>query len=365
MFPDKSSFCPNELNRLLVSENSTTMFSMSSEFPFSILDLALIREGSDAADAYARSLDLARHAEEWGYKRIWLAEHHNMPYVGSSAPVVLMGYIAGGTKTIRVGSGGIMMPNHSALMVAEEIGTLETLYPGRIDLGLGRAPGTDQRTASALRRGRVETVNDFPQDLEDLQRYFSLDNSRSDVRAFPAEGLDIPIYILGSSMSSAILAAERGLPYVFASHFAPAYFMQAVRYYQDHFKRSESLKEPFVMACVNVIAADTEAEAHHLATSFYLMALGIIRQKSYPLRPPVEDISELWSEPEAAAIQNMMAVTFVGTKDQVRDGLSGLIRHTGINEVMITSNIYDHSARLHSFDLTAQAIREIQLEVSR
>ena len=332
---------------------------MKNAFPYSILDLALIREGSDAQDAYVRSLDLARHAEAWGYKRLWLAEHHNMPFVGSSAPTVLMGYIAGGTKSIRVGSGGIMMPNHSALMVAEEIGTLETLYPGRIDLGLGRAPGTDQRTALALRRGRIETINDFPQDLEDLQRYFSPDNSRSDVRAFPAEGHEVPIYILGSSMSSAILAAERGLPYVFASHFAPAYFMQATKYYQDHFKASEYLREPFVMACVNVIAADTDEEANFLATSFYQMALGIIRQKSYPLRPPVKEMSDIWNEGEAAAIQNMMAVTFVGTKDTVRDGLAGLIRHTGINEVMITSNLYDHAARLRSFELAAEAIGEI------
>ncbi|GAA0880664.1 LLM class flavin-dependent oxidoreductase [Algoriphagus jejuensis] len=334
---------------------------MPQYFPYSILDLALIREGSDAADAYARSLDLAQHAEAWGYNRLWLAEHHNMPFVGSSAPTVLMGFIAGGTKSIRVGSGGIMMPNHSALMVAEEIGTLERLYPGRIDLGLGRAPGTDQRTALALRRGRIETVNDFPQDLEDLQRYFSFDNSRSDVRAFPAEGLDVPIYILGSSMSSAILAAERGLPYVFASHFAPAYFMQATKYYQDHFRPSEQLRAPFVMACVNVIAADTDDEANFLATSFYQMALGIIRQKSYPLRPPVEDMSQIWNEAEAEAIQNMMAVTFVGTKETVGKGLADLIRHTGINEVMITSNLFEHSARLHSLDLTAQALREISI----
>jgi luciferase family oxidoreductase group 1 len=334
---------------------------MSGQIPFSILDLALIREGSNAADAYSRSLDLAKHAEEWGYKRFWLAEHHNMAHVGSSAPNVLMGYIAGGTKTIRVGSGGIMMPNHSALMVAEEIGTLETLYPGRIDLGLGRAPGTDQRTALALRRGRVETVNDFPQDLEDLQRYFSLDNSRSDVRAFPAEGLDVPIYILGSSMSSAVLAAAQGLPYVFASHFAPTYFLQAINYYRDHFKPSQYLNEPFVMACVNVIAADSDTSANYLATSFYQMALGIIRQRSYPLRPPVEDMSEIWTEAEAAAIQNMMAVSFVGDKETVRDGLTHLIRLTGINEVMITSNLYEHQARLRSFELAAKAMSEIRL----
>lgn len=332
---------------------------MPGHIPFSILDLALIREGSNAADAYSRSLDLARHGENWGYKRFWLAEHHNMAHVASSSPTVLMGYIAAGTQSIRVGSGGIMMPNHSALMVAEEMGTLETLYPGRVDLGLGRAPGTDQRTASALRRGRVETVNDFPQDLEDLQQYFSVDNSRSEVRAFPAEGLDVPIYILGSSMSSAVLAAERGLPYVFASHFAPAYFIQAITYYRNNFKPSAYLDEPFVMACVNVVAADSDAEANYLATSFYQMALGIVRQRSYPLRPPVEDMSEIWTEAEAAAIQNMMAVSFVGGKETVRAGLADLIRHTKINEVMITSNLYDHAARLRSFKLTADAIGDI------
>ncbi len=332
---------------------------MPGHIPFSILDLALIREGSNAADAYSRSLDLARHGENWGYKRFWLAEHHNMAHVASSSPTVLMGYIAAGTQSIRVGSGGIMMPNHSALMVAEEMGTLETLYPGRVDLGLGRAPGTDQRTASALRRGRVETVNDFPQDLEDLQQYFSVDNSRSEVRAFPAEGLDVPIYILGSSMSSAVLAAERGLPYVFASHFAPAYFIQAITYYRNNFKPSPYLDEPFVMACVNVVAADSDAEANYLATSFYQMALGIVRQRSYPLRPPVEDMSEIWTEAEAAAIQNMMAVSFVGGKETVRAGLADLIRHTKINEVMITSNLYDHAARLRSFKLTADAIGDI------
>lgn len=322
---------------------------MRDIFPYSILDLAIIRKNADAADAYQRSLDLAQQAEGWGYKRFWLAEHHNMSSVGSSAPTILMGHIAGGTSKIRVGSGGIMLPNHSPLMVAEQIGTLETLYPGRIDLGLGRAPGTDQKTASALRRGRMETVNDFPQDLEDLQLYFSLDNSRSDVRAFPAEGLEVPIFLLGSSMSSAVLAAEKGLPYVFASHFAPNYFLQAVKYYQTHFKPSEQLKEPYVMACVNVIAADTDQEAHFLVTSFYQMALGIIRGKSYPLMPPVNDMSKIWTEQEAAAIHNMMAVTFVGSKETVAAGLEELIRLTGINELMITTNIFDHEDRLKSF----------------
>jgi luciferase family oxidoreductase group 1 len=332
---------------------------MKDIFPYSILDLAIIRKNSDAADAYRRSLDLAQRAEDWGYKRFWLAEHHNMSSVGSSAPIILMGYIAGGTKKIRLGSGGIMLPNHSPLMVAEQIGTLETLYPNRIDLGLGRAPGTDQKTASALRRGRMESVNDFPQDLEDLQLYFSQDNSRSEVRAFPAEGLEVPMYLLGSSMSSAVLAAEKGLPYVFASHFAPTYFLQAVKYYQTHFKPSDQLKGPYVMSCVNVIAADTDQEGHVLATSFYQMALGIIRGKSYPLMPPVSDMSKIWTEQEASAIHNMMAVTFIGSKETVAAGLEELIKLTGINELMITTNIYDHEARLKSFQITSEVMKEM------
>ncbi len=336
---------------------------MKDIFPYSILDLAIIRKNADAADAYQRSLDLAQKAEEWGYKRFWLAEHHNMSSVGSSAPTILMGYIAGGTKKIRVGSGGIMLPNHSPLMVAEQIGTLETLYPGRMDLGLGRAPGTDQKTASALRRGRMETVNDFPHDLEDLQLYFSLENSRSEVRAFPAEGLNIPIYLLGSSMSSAVLAAEKGLPYVFASHFAPTYFIQAVKYYQLNFKPSEQLREPYVMACVNVIAADTDEEAQFLVTSFYQMALGIIRGKSYKLMPPVSDMSKVWTEQEAAAIQNMMAVTFVGSKESIFAGLEELIKYTGVNELMITTNIFDHEARLKSFQISSEVMNEISREL--
>lgn len=333
---------------------------MTNTIPYSLLDLAIIKKGFDAADAYRRSLDLARHAEKLGFRRFWLAEHHNMAYIASSSPIVLMGHIAAGTQTIRVGSGGIMLPNHSPLMVAEEIGALETLFPGRIDLGLGRAPGTDQKTAHALRRGRLENVQEFPNDLEDLQRYFSLSNSRSEVRAFPAEGLEIPIFLLGSSMSSAVLAAEKGLPYVFASHFAPAQFVQAVRYYQSNFKPSDYLDKPYVMACINVIAADTHEEAQFLSTSFYQMALGIIRGKTYPLMPPVETMDEIWSEQEKAAIQNMMAVTFVGTPAAISRSIEDLVKHLGIDELMITTNIFDHEARLKSIKLTAEAILEIR-----
>ncbi len=336
------------------------MQQQNTHFPISILDLAIIKEEHNAKDAYDRSLDLARHAENWGYTRFWLAEHHNMAAVGSSSPTLLMSHIAHGTQTIRVGSGGIMLPNHSPLMVAEQIGTLETLFPGRIDLGLGRAPGTDQRTASALRRGRMETVQDFPKDLEELQMYFSEENADGQVRAFPAEGLDIPIYMLGSSMSSAVLAAEKGLPYVFASHFAPTYFLQAIQYYKTNFKPSTKNKKPYVISCVNVIAAETDEKAHRLATSFYQMALGIVRGKSYPLRPPVNSMENIWSSDEAAAIRNMMACTFVGNKETVKSELDEFIRSTSIDEIMVTTNIYEHQDRLNSFKIISELFAEIR-----
>lgn len=333
---------------------------MLTNTPFSILDLAILRKGHDAADAYKRSLDLARHAEKWGYHRFWLAEHHNMPHVGSSSPTVLMGYIAQGTSTIRVGSGGIMLPNHSPLMVAEQIGTLATLYPERIDLGLGRAPGTDQKTAAVLRRGRMESVQEFPQDLEELQQFFSDENLDAPVRAFPAEGLTVPIYLLGSSMDSAYLAASKGLPYVFASHFAPNYFQQATSYYRNHFQASGHGTRPYLIACVNVIAADTDEEAHYLATSFYQMALGIIRGRSYPLPAPVEDMDQIWSMQEAAALQHMMQYTFIGSKDTIQSGLESFVQQHQIDELMITTNLYDHEKRLHSFELTAAAIQSFR-----
>ncbi len=338
------------------------MKNLNTFFSFSILDLAIIKEGYDAKDAYDRSLDLAQHVEKWGFSRFWMAEHHNMAAIGSSSPTLLMSHIAHGTQSIRVGSGGIMLPNHSPLMVAEQIGTLETLFPGRIDLGLGRAPGTDQRTASALRRGRMETVQDFPKDLEELEMYFSDDNAAAQVRAFPAEGLDIPIYLLGSSMSSAVLAAEKGLPYVFASHFAPTYFLQAIEYYRANFRPSLKNKNPYVISCVNVIAADNDENAQRSATSFYQMALGIIRSKSYPLRPPVDSMDNIWSIQEAAAIQNMMACTFVGSKENVQTDLLEFIKSTRVDEIMVTTNIYDHADRLRSFQLVSEIVQEITVD---
>ncbi|QDH81445.1 LLM class flavin-dependent oxidoreductase [Echinicola soli] len=322
------------------------------------MDLAIIKEHHDAGDAFARSLDLARHVEKLGYKRFWLAEHHNMVSVGSSATAVLIGHIAGGTENIRVGSGGIMLPNHAPLMVAEQFGTLASLYPGRIDLGLGRAPGTDQTTARALRRDRLETVEEFPRDLEELQLYLSDENIDGKVRAIPGEGLDIPIYLLGSSMSSAVLAAKNGLPYAFASHFAPAQFLDATRYYRENFQPSEYLKHPYVVSCVNVIAAETDEKAHKTATSFYQMALGIVRRKSYPLRPPVDTMDGLWTEPEAAAINQMMACSFVGTAATVRENLEHFQEIAQVDEIMICSHVYDHEERLESYELAASCFKK-------
>lgn len=330
---------------------------MNPKIPYSVLELAILRENEDAKDAYDRSLALAQHAENWGYTRLWLAEHHNMASVGSSAPALLIGYLANGTQKIRLGSGGIMLPNHSPLMVAEQFGTLETLFPGRIDLGLGRAPGTDQTTARALRRGRVETVNDFPQDLDQLQLYFSNDNADSNVRAFPGEGLNVPIYLLGSSMSSAVLAAEKGLPYAFASHFAPTYFLQAIRYYKANFKPSPYLSKPYVISCINVVAGETDEKAHYMATSFYQMALGIIRGKSYPLKKPVQSMDNIWSRDEAAAIQNMMACTFVGSKATVKEDLERFIKQTEVDEIMVSTNIFDSKDRLRSYELVGEIMR--------
>jgi len=323
-----------------------------TKISFSVLDLAIIREGYDAPDAFRRSLDLAQHVERSGYKRYWLAEHHNMAGVGSSATAVLIGHIAGGTKSIRVGSGGIMLPNHTALMVAEQFGTLESLYAGRIDLGLGRAPGTDQVTAAALRRGRVETFQDFPDDLEALQQYFSKENSTARVRAIPGEGLDIPIYILGSSMTSAVLAAERGLPYAFASHFAPAQFLASIKYYRENFRPSAQLKKPYVISCVNIIAADSTAEAERLATSFYQMITGVITKGvSRPLKPAVDSMQGIWTVEEEAAVQNMMACTFIGSAALIKEELENFIELTKVDELMVSTNVYEHSTRLRSYEI--------------
>ena len=327
-----------------------------STLRYSVLDLAVVKEGATIPDTFNRSLQLARHVEKLGYTRFWLAEHHNMINVASSATSVLIGYIAGGTSSIRVGSGGIMLPNHSPLIVAEQFGTLASLYPGRIDLGLGRAPGTDQLTAYAIRGGRFDAANSFPQDVLQLQTYFSKENGLAKVRAIPGEGIDIPIWILGSSTDSAHLAAAFGLPYAFASHFAPAQFRTAINIYRQNFKPSARLNKPYVMACVNVIAADTDAEANKLATSLFQMFKGIATGDRKYLQPPVEKM-EAWTEYEEAIVNQMLAISFIGGPEKLKTTMRQFISDTEIDEVMISSNIFDHEAKLYSYQLFSEVLK--------
>jgi luciferase family oxidoreductase group 1 len=325
--------------------------------PYSVLDLATVAEGHPIADTYHKSLENARQAEQLGYTRYWFAEHHNMISVASSATSLLIGYIAGNTNKIRVGSGGIMLPNHSPLVVAEQFGTLETLYPNRIDLGLGRAPGTDQVTAMAIRGQNMNAAFYFPKDVEALQQFFSEDNYDAKVRAVPGEGLHIPIWILGSSTDSAKLAAAKGLPYAFASHFAPAHFREAIEIYRDNFRPSAQLREPYVMACVNVVAADTDEEAAYLATSVKQMFMGVITGKRQLLQPPVDNMDDVWNVLEEEAVMQMLAYSFIGGKEKIKAMLSDFVRETGINEIMATTHIYDHQAKLKSFRLFAEALK--------
>ncbi|WP_310994301.1 LLM class flavin-dependent oxidoreductase [Aequorivita marina] len=322
--------------------------------PFSILDLVPVIDGKSHKSAMESSLALAQHAENLGYKRIWISEHHNTESLVSSATPLIIGYLAENTKTIRVGSGGVMLPNHAPLIVAEQFGTLATLYPDRIDLGLGRAPGTDQNTARALRRERVETVNDFPKDVQELRQFFSKSNKNSLVRAIPGEGLEVPLYLLGSSTFSAQLAGTLGLPYAFASHFAPTHLHDALRLYHSNFENSKQLEKPYAMACVNVIVADTDEEAEYLATSMKLFMLNIIRNTRSPLPPPVKSMNGLWSPMEEAHVSKMMRYTFVGSKETVRNKILGFIAETQVNEIITAAYIHDQEARLKSFELLAQ-----------
>lgn len=328
-----------------------------NKIPYSILELATVAEGFTPADSFIKARELARHVEKWGYTRFWLSEHHNMISVASSATSILIGYIAEGTTTMRVGSGGIMLPNHSPLAIAEQFGTLESIYPGRIDLGLGRAPGTDQLTAMELRGDRFNAVNEFPQNVLKLQAYFSEKNSTSKVRAIPGEGLNIPIWILGSSTDSAQLAGILGLPYAFASHFAPAQFEAAIQLYRQTFRPSESLKKPYVMACVNMIAADTDQEANKLATSLYQMFLGIVSGDRKLLQPPVNNMDELWTEYEKAMAGQMLSLSFIGTPEKIKKEMQNFINQTRIDEIMVISNIYEQKAKLHSYELFAELMR--------
>ncbi len=326
---------------------------------FSVLDLAPILQGGTAAGAFRHSLDLARHAEDWGYHRYWVAEHHNIPGIASAATSVVIGYIAGGTSTIRVGSGGIMLPNHAPLVIAEQFGTLESLYPGRIDLGLGRAPGGDQTTARALRRNLGSSGDTFPQDVLELQGYLGEATSPQAVVAVPGQGLKVPLYLLGSSTFSAQLAAHLGLPFAFASHFAPDSLLEALRLYRSGFQPSAALQYPHVMVGVNVIAADSNREAERLFTTLQQMFLNLIRGRPQLMPPPVESMDSLWNAGEAAYVSRMTQYSVVGGPHKLRDGLESILTETVADEIIVTAQIFDHAARLRSFEIAAQVFKDI------
>jgi luciferase family oxidoreductase group 1 len=322
--------------------------------PFSILDLSPIPQGATAADALRNSLDLAQHAEAWGYNRFWLAEHHNMPGIASAATSVVIGHVAGGTKTIRVGSGGIMLPNHSPLVIAEQFGTLASLYPNRIDLGLGRAPGTDQPTMRALRRQAAAAADNFPQDVEELQSYFEPATPDQRIRAVPGAGLRVPIWLLGSSLFSAQLAAQLGLPFAFASHFAPADMMQALQLYRAQFHPSRQLDHPYAMLGLNVIVAETDAQARYLFSSVQQAFTNLRRGTPGQIPPPIDDIDSYWSPQEKVSASMTLLVSAVGSPETVERGLLKFIEETQPDEIITTAHIYDHSARLRSFELLAE-----------
>jgi luciferase family oxidoreductase group 1 len=323
--------------------------------PFSVLDLSPIVEGGNAAQSFRNTLDLARHAERAGYRRYWLAEHHNMPGIASAATTVVMSYVAAGTSTIRVGAGGIMLPNHAPLVIAEQFGTLESLFPGRIDLGLGRAPGTDQITSRALRRDLNTDVDQFPNDVLELMAYFQDSIPGQKVRAVPGAGLDIPIWILGSSLFGAQLAAELGLPFAFASHFAPAQMMEAIAIYRQRFRPSAQLKTAYVMLGFNVFAADTDDEAQLLSTSMKQAFVNLRSGRPSRLKPPVRDYEKNLTDREHAILDQVLSCAAIGSLETVRSELKSFIAKTGADELMITSQIFDHVARVHSYELAAEA----------
>lgn len=325
--------------------------------PLAILDLVVIKQGGNAKSAIQETVRFAQHAENLGFERFWMSEHHNMEHIASAATSVLIGHVAGQTQTIRVGSGGIMLPNHSPLVIAEQFGTLETLYPNRIDLGLGRAPGTDQVTAMALRRNAIDVSMAFPSDVKQLQTYFGNENSTAAVRAFPAEGLEIPLWILGSSTDSAYLAAQMGLPYAFAAHFAPAQFRPAIAIYRNNFKPSKQLEKPHVMACVNVIGAETTDEANFNATSLVNMFTGIVTNARIPLQPAGE-LRDAYHNPEVRSmVENMLACTFIGDVATLRENLGGFIEDAKVDELMVTSYFYDEVAKFKSLEILKEALK--------
>ena len=324
--------------------------------PLSVLDLSPITEGSDAAQSFRNTRDLAQHAERFGYRRYWLAEHHNMPGIASAATSVLIGHVAGATSTIRVGAGGIMLPNHSPLVIAEQFGTLASLYPGRIDLGVGRAPGSDQITARALRRNLEGEIDGFPNDVVELMRYFDEPGASGPVRSVPGVGLKVPVWILGSSLYGAQLAAMLGLPYAFASHFAPAQMMQAIEVYRSLFKPSDALKAPYVMLGFNVFTADTDSEAELLSTSVQQAFVNLRTGRPRPLPPPRADYGSTLGPSERSIIDSALSCSAIGAPNTVRDKISTFVDRTGANELMITSQIYRHDARVRSYQLAAEAV---------
>ncbi len=326
--------------------------------PYSILDLAPVTEGSDAAQTFRNTLDLARHAEQLGYRRYWLAEHHNLPGIASAATAVLIGHVAGGTSSLRVGAGGIMLPNHSPLQVAEAFGTLASLYPGRIDLGLGRAPGTDQATAKALRR-YFASAEAFPRDVIELLGYFAPAVAGQTVRAVPGAGVEVPVWLLGSSLFSATLAARLGLPFAFASHFAPDAMDDALAIYRREFTPSADWPKPYVMLALNVVAAADDALARHLFTTQQQAFVTLRRGQPGLVPPPIDDIEAFWTPIEKRGVEHALACAAVGSPETVRRGIAAFVAQHRPDELMLTANIFDHAARLESFALAAAACQQI------
>ena len=326
---------------------------------YSVLELAIVSQGNSIKETLNHSLKLAQHAELHGYSRFWLAEHHNSENIGSSATAILIGYIAEGTKTIRVGSGGIMLPNHSPLIVAEQFGTLGALYPNRIDLGLGRAPGTDRETAQAIRSDFMMAAHSFPDDVMSIQQYFKIENSSSKIRATVAEGVDVPIYILGSSTDSAHLAAGKGLPYAFASHFASTHLLEAINIYREEFQSSPSLDKPHVMTGINVIIAETDDEAERMATSLLRMIVGVITGKRDYMQPPMDMTEELRDVSKHPAVQQMLKYSFIGNKNTVKEQVKTFIELTGADELIVVSHMFDPIDRLRSYELFAEIMKEL------
>ena len=329
------------------------------DIAYSVLDLSPIKKGGTPRESFQNTVDLAQHVEKWGYKRYWMAEHHNMPGIASSATSILIGHVASQTSTITVGSGGIMLPNHAPLVIAEQFGTLESLFPGRIDLGLGRAPGTDELTAYALRRDIRSDGQDFPEQLAELRAYFDSENaSNRRVRAIPGQGLQVPIWLLGSSGYSAQLAGLLGLPFSFASHFSPENTLPALALYRNSFQPSKVLDQPYAVVCVNVIAADDDREAEKLSTSLQQHHLGIVRNQRGPLQPPVENMDEICSDYEKAILEQRLSTSIIGGPEKVQAKLEAFANQTNADEIMVNGQIFDHEARLHSFEIVADLFRK-------